>query len=142
MPRTDEAEHWFNAVYAAVREIPHGAVTSYGHIALLLGEPKRPRQVGICLKHLPAAESGEYFHSGNVPWQRVVNAKGMISHRGPGSAERQAEALLGEGVEVVSDSLGEFYVDFARFGWFPEELPSEVEGAHDDDDDDLDDGVR
>lgn len=38
MPRTDEAEHWFNAVYAAVREIPRGKVTSYGHIALLLGE--------------------------------------------------------------------------------------------------------
>lgn len=38
MPRTDEAEHWFNAVYAAVQEIPPGKVTSYGHIALLLGE--------------------------------------------------------------------------------------------------------
>ncbi|OJJ06686.1 hypothetical protein ASPVEDRAFT_46042 [Aspergillus versicolor CBS 583.65] len=81
MPRTEEAEHWFNAVYAAVREIPRGKVTSYGHIALLLGEPKRPRQVGICLKHLPSPESGEYFNGGNVPWQRVVNSKGMISHR-------------------------------------------------------------
>jgi alkylated DNA nucleotide flippase Atl1 len=38
MPRTEEAEHWFNAVYAAVREIPAGKVTSYAHIALLLGE--------------------------------------------------------------------------------------------------------
>ena len=37
MPRTDEAEHWFNAVYSAVQEIPPGKVTSYGHIALLLG---------------------------------------------------------------------------------------------------------
>ncbi|KAL6238427.1 hypothetical protein BDW75DRAFT_19967 [Aspergillus navahoensis] len=126
MPRTDEAEHWFNAVYAAVCEIPAGKVTSYGHIALLLGEPKRPRQVGICLKHLPSPESGEFFHSGNVPWQRVVNSKGLISHRGPGSAERQAEVLREEGVEVTSDSMGEFYIDFGRFGWFPAELPSEV----------------
>lgn len=37
MARTDEAEWWFNAVYAAVQEIPYGKVTSYGHIALLLG---------------------------------------------------------------------------------------------------------
>ncbi|KAL3448358.1 6-O-methylguanine DNA methyltransferase [Aspergillus insuetus] len=127
MPRTDEAEFWFNAVYAAVQQIPPGTVTSYGHIALLLGEPKRPRQVGICLKHLPPQDSGNHFHGGNVPWQRVVNAKGMISHRGPGSAERQAEALREEGVEVTSDSMGEFYVDLSRYGWFPVELESEDE---------------
>lgn len=38
MPRSDEAEWWFNAVYAAVQEIPAGKVTSYGHIATLLGK--------------------------------------------------------------------------------------------------------
>jgi hypothetical protein len=37
MPRSEEAEFWFNAVYEAVQEIPRGRVTSYGHIALLLG---------------------------------------------------------------------------------------------------------
>jgi alkylated DNA nucleotide flippase Atl1 len=37
MPRTDEAEWWFNAVYDAVQQIPAGRVTSYGHIARLLG---------------------------------------------------------------------------------------------------------
>jgi methylated-DNA-protein-cysteine methyltransferase-like protein len=42
MARSDEAEWWFNAVYAAVQEIPHGKVTSYGHIALLLGHRKPP----------------------------------------------------------------------------------------------------
>ncbi|KAE8381990.1 6-O-methylguanine DNA methyltransferase [Aspergillus bertholletiae] len=128
MPRTDEAEFWFNAVYAAVQEIPPGKVTSYGHIALLLGYPQRPRQVGVCLKHLPTS-SEEYFHSGNVPWQRVINSKGMISHREPGSAERQADALRHEGVEVETDAMGEFYVDFGRYGWFPSILPSEEEGS-------------
>lgn len=38
MTRSDEAEWWFNAVYSAVQEIPHGKVTSYGHIAALLGK--------------------------------------------------------------------------------------------------------
>jgi methylated-DNA-protein-cysteine methyltransferase-like protein len=45
---------------------------------------------------------------------------------GPGSAERQAEALAQEGVEVTTDSMGEMYVDFSRYGWFPSELPSEA----------------
>lgn len=38
MPRTEEAEFWFAAVYDAVQQIPRGKVTSYGHIARLLGE--------------------------------------------------------------------------------------------------------
>ena len=40
MARSDEAQWWFNAVYEAVQEIPPGSVTSYGHIALLLGRRK------------------------------------------------------------------------------------------------------
>ncbi|GAB1200438.1 hypothetical protein APSETT444_009811 [Aspergillus pseudonomiae] len=91
MPRTDEAEHWFNAVYSAVQEIPPGKVTSYGHIALLLG-------------------------------YRLI---GTDVNREPGSAERQAEALREEGIQVETDAMGEFYVDLARFGWFPSVLPSE-----------------
>ncbi|KAJ5633348.1 hypothetical protein N7490_009687 [Penicillium lividum] len=127
MPRSEEAEWWANAVYSAIQEIPHGKVTSYGHIALLLGEPQRPRQVGVCLKSLPTADSGLHFNSSTVPWQRVVNAKGMISHRGPGSAERQAEALREEGVVVTTDSMNEFHIDFSNYGWFPKQLPSEEE---------------
>ncbi|CRG88621.1 methylated-DNA-protein-cysteine methyltransferase related protein [Talaromyces islandicus] len=140
MPRTDEAEHWFNAVYEAVQEVPLGSVTTYGHIATLLGYPKRARQVGICLKHLPSNrtnaadqndendEQGEmyhHFHDDNVPWQRIVNSKGTISHRGPGSAARQADALRHEGVEVSQDAMGDYYIDMHRYGWFPSRLPSE-----------------
>lgn len=45
---------------------------------------------------------------------------------GPGSAERQADALREEGVQVTTDSMGEMYVDFSVYGWFPRMLPSEV----------------
>ncbi|KAL2005130.1 hypothetical protein VTN00DRAFT_2980 [Thermoascus crustaceus] len=134
MPRTDEVEWWFNAVYEAVQEIPHGKVTSYGHIARLLGQPQRPRQVGICLKHLPdnAPGTSHYFHSDNVPWQRVINSKGMILiGGGPGGAARQAAALRSEGVHIETDSMGEMYVDFRQYGWFPKRLPSE-EGSSSD----------
>ena len=40
MPRSDEAANFFAAVYQAVQEIPHGKVTSYGHIARLIGHRK------------------------------------------------------------------------------------------------------
>ncbi|KAH7198263.1 6-O-methylguanine DNA methyltransferase [Fusarium flagelliforme] len=80
MPRSDEAQAFFYAVYSAVQEIPYGKVTTYGHIAALVGTPQRPRQVGVCLKHLPADPS-QHFNHDNVPWQRVINSKGQISPR-------------------------------------------------------------
>lgn len=40
MPQTEEAAAWFAAVYQAVQEIPRGRVTSYGHIATLIGYRK------------------------------------------------------------------------------------------------------
>lgn len=134
MPRSDEAASFFFAVYAAVREIPPGSVTTYGHIAALIGTPQRPRQVGVCLKHLPAADSSDppsRFHGDNVPWQRVLSAKGIIAPRGGDAAgdgrRRQAEALRAEGVEVRENTggLGEMTVDLGQYGWFPDQLPSE-----------------
>ncbi|KAL5436353.1 hypothetical protein PMIN07_001731 [Paraphaeosphaeria minitans] len=92
------------------------------------------RQVGVCLKHLPAASTdpgkkSPKWHDGNVPWQRVINAKGRISPRGPSGAARQAAVLRREGVEVTQNAMGEFLVDFGRYGWFPSVLPSEAEEA-------------
>jgi len=145
MPReqSEEAQWWFQAVYSAVQQIPYGKCTSYGHIALLLGFPRRARQVGVCLKHLPTFDPAEpemfFFHSQNVPWQRVLNSKGGISPRGDdgAAATRQAEKLRAEGVDV-NDARGieEMSVDLGRFGWFPQRLPDEssedTEGEEDD----------
>ncbi|KAH7153430.1 6-O-methylguanine DNA methyltransferase [Dactylonectria macrodidyma] len=126
MARSEEAAAFFHAVYSAVQEIPHGRVTTYGHIAALVGTPQRPRQVGVCLKHLPADPS-QRFHHDNVPWQRVINAKGVISPRSqPEGSRNQAAALRAEGVEVAVSAMGELSVDFAEYGWFPDELPSEA----------------
>ncbi|OLN92094.1 Alkyltransferase-like protein 1 [Colletotrichum chlorophyti] len=126
MPRSDEAEAFFYAVYMAVQEIPYGKVTTYGHIAKLIGTPERPRQVGICLKHLPADPTSR-FNTDNVPWQRVINAKGTVSPRSqPSGARNQAAALEAEDVQVSETAMGEFQVDFKLYGWFPEVLPSEA----------------
>ncbi|KAL4949529.1 6-O-methylguanine DNA methyltransferase [Aspergillus filifer] len=117
MPRSEEAKVWFSSIYAIVQQIPYGKVTSYRHIAFLLNEAKTPNRVSNCLRHLPGAISGETFHKRNVPWQRVVTAKGMISHHGsgPGSAARQAERLSKERI-TVDHHMGKYYVDMGVFG--------------------------
>ena len=95
--------------------------------------------MGICLKHLPdegSVPAGmlSRFHTGSVPWQRIISAKGVISPRGlaaggAGGRDRQAAALRAEGIEVMVDALGELSVDLDRYGWFPRQLPSAASGG-------------
>lgn len=51
MARSDEAQAFFYAVYQAVQEIPLGKVTSYGHIAMLVGT----RTSAVYCQHVPPA---------------------------------------------------------------------------------------
>ncbi|CCF36617.1 6-O-methylguanine DNA methyltransferase, partial [Colletotrichum higginsianum] len=124
MPRTDEAEAFFHAVYTAVQEIPAGKVTTYGHIARLIGtresgplhslpptpllhrvrlahviSAERPRQVGICLKHLPT-DPASRFNNETVPWQRVINAKGTISPRSQPSGASAGSASAAGSIQA------------------------------------------
>ncbi|KAI0030487.1 6-O-methylguanine DNA methyltransferase, partial [Vararia minispora EC-137] len=108
-------------VYRVVRMIPEARVTSYGHVAKLIGMPRHARHVGQALKFVsPVA---------GVPWQRVVQSTGTIARREPGGAERQRRALEAEGVPVRVGRSGEFVVDFSACGWFPDpdEIPHEQE---------------
>ncbi|HHH31282.1 MAG TPA: cysteine methyltransferase [Polyangiaceae bacterium] len=97
-------------VYAVVREVPAGYVTTYGHVATLLGSPRVARHVGWALAGVGNAEEP-------VPWHRVINSRGTISHRGDTvRAEEQRRRLEAEG--VVFDARGR--VDLKAFGWsFP-----------------------
>ncbi|KDR71545.1 hypothetical protein GALMADRAFT_253879 [Galerina marginata CBS 339.88] len=110
----DSAE-FHAAVYDLVRLIPVAKVTSYGHIAKLAGMPNHSRHVGQALKFLPPNTNPP------IPWHRVIGASGTISSRGPGTdgALRQRDALIAEGVEVITGRTGELRVDLGRFGWFP-----------------------
>lgn len=118
MLRQDEARAFHYAVYETVQQIPSGRITSYGHIAKLIYKPKNSRQVGQALKHLPLeGQPHEYpFHTGNVPWWRVISSAGSISPRQEGGMELQARLLRAEGVEVSEDHK----VRLQDFGWFPE----------------------
>ena len=90
-------------VYAVVREIPRGKVASYGEVARAAGYPNHARQVGYALSAPPEGS--------DVPWQRVINARGEVSPRP--NAEHQRALLEQEGVEF--DARGR--VDWSRFGW-------------------------
>ncbi|MGD8586148.1 MAG: MGMT family protein [Chloroflexota bacterium] len=89
--------NFYEQVYAVVRQIPPGKVTSYGRVAQMLGAPNAARAVGYALRALK--DKGDEY--ADVPWQRVVNSQGRISivNREHG-AQRQAELLRAEGVEV------------------------------------------
>jgi methylated-DNA-protein-cysteine methyltransferase related protein len=99
----------YETIYALVRQIPEGQVATYGQIAELLGLYGRARQIGYALFRV-APES-------DVPWQRVINAKGTIS-RSPfreGSDDLQRILLEQEG--VVFDA--EDRIDLKRYQWNP-----------------------
>ena len=99
----DKTPNFFEQVYAVVRRIPRGKVTSYGRIARMLGRPRAARAVGYALNALKDRRDDGSFVE--VPWQRVINSQGRISivNREHG-ANRQAERLRAEGV-VVSQEL-------------------------------------
>ena len=81
-------------VYAVVRQVPAGHVTTYGDVATVLGSPRVARQVGYALAALDDP---------GVPWHRVINAQGRISHRGDlVRAELQRRRLEDEGVAFDS----------------------------------------
>jgi methylated-DNA-protein-cysteine methyltransferase-like protein len=102
-----EGRGW-ERVYAVVRRIPRGRVATYGHVAQLAGMPGRARQVGYALHALDATS--------DVPWQRVINARGEVSARGEPAAARVQRALL-ECEGVVFGPAGR--VDLAAHGWRP-----------------------
>lgn len=105
----------FNArVYAVVQQCPAGFVTTYGQVATLLGSPRVARHVGFALAALLHTDQP-------VPWHRVINAQGRISHRGDvRRAQHQRELLEREGVEFDDRErvdLSRFRYAFPDFRW-------------------------
>ena len=96
------------AIYDIVACIPQGKVATYGQIATLAGSSGQARQVGYALAALP--------DDVDVPWHRVINAKGEISPRTQTKIhELQRQLLEGEGITFVADKI-----DLGRFRWQPD----------------------
>jgi len=90
-------------VYALVQTVPEGWVTTYGDVAAALGSPRVARHVGWALAALSEDD---------VPWHRVINAKGKISLRDAlGRATLQQIRLLEEGITFRSNGSVERFAD-------------------------------
>ncbi|TNE88274.1 MAG: cysteine methyltransferase [Deltaproteobacteria bacterium] len=105
-PRAVTPGFW-GRVYDKVREVPHGKVVTYGQVAAALGSVRAARQVGFALAGLRVRPEDS-----DVPWHRVINAKGMISHRGDLLRPTEQQELL-EAEGVTFDANGK--VDLKRY---------------------------
>ncbi len=91
------------AVWQVMAKIPSGLVVTYGQLAVMAGFPGRARWVGRVLSELPADTA--------LPWHRVLNASGHITH--PNRARQQA-LLRAEGVTSVNQRIS-----LASYQWHP-----------------------
>ena len=105
----DGDEPFTARVFAVVRRIPPGKVTTYGRIARVLGAPRSARMVGWALHHAPP-DIADVAH-------RVVNRNGELTGGWAWGHPAVMRALLEEeGVTFVD----EFQVDLERHLWEPE----------------------
>ncbi|MCP3979523.1 MAG: methyltransferase [bacterium] len=99
----------FDGVHALVRRIPKGRVMTYGQIATSIENRLSARAVGWAMNGCPE----------DVPWQRVVNARGGCStERLPDLPGGLQQAMLEqEGVEFSGNGT----LDLERYRWLPPE---------------------
>jgi methylated-DNA-protein-cysteine methyltransferase related protein len=100
-------------IYAVIRSIPPGRVATYGQVAALAGLPGHARQVGQVLRETPEGVE--------LPWQRVINAKGEVSPRGGLGLEEGLQRHLLQEEDVVFDERGR--IDLDVYGWDPDARP-------------------
>jgi len=92
-------------IYAVVRQVPAGRVTTYGAVAKIVGGCTA-RMVGYAMAATPDGS--------HVPWQRVINSQGKISPHGFGYGSAIQRQLLEE-EGIVFDLSGK--IDMQKYGW-------------------------
>lgn len=100
---------FFEKVYAVVRQIPYGRVTSYRAIARYLGSEGSARMVGWAMNH-------SHTDTLDVPAHRVVNRIGMLTGKHHfGGPHVMQQLLESEGIEIIDDQI----VHFEEHFWDP-----------------------
>ena len=101
------SQSYYQTIYAIVRQIPYGKVSTYGDIARRAGLPRHARLVGYALHALPTDT--------DIPWHRVVNAQGVISLQrlDAAFALNQRYLLLQEGVIFNNNGA----INLALYKW-------------------------
>lgn len=104
-----ESFTFFEDVYAVVRQIPKGRVTSYGAIAKFLGTKLSARMVGWAM-------NAAHQQIQKVPAHRVVNRNGMLTGKHHFATPTLMEALLiKEKIKVKEETI----IDFEKYFWDP-----------------------
>ncbi len=99
-------------VYWLVCQVPAGRVATYGQIATYAGSPRAARAVGNLMRL-------SLKNDRDVPWHRIINAKGGISSKGDAArAELQRRLLEAEGIEF--DAAG--ICELEDYRWEPHEV--------------------
>ncbi len=94
-------------IFQVLARIPPGKVVTYGQLAQLAGLPGYARFVGTTLKHLP--------QESQLPWHRVINARGQISLPAETEGyERQRARLLAEGIRFSGKRI-----NLKQYQWQP-----------------------
>lgn len=96
-------------VVEIIKSIPKGKVATYGQVAALAGSPRSAIVVGQILHH----QTGTF----DLPWQRVINSKGMISTTCLEHPPAMQAGLLREDGVDVSEEGDQFWVDLKKYGW-------------------------
>jgi methylated-DNA-protein-cysteine methyltransferase-like protein len=86
--------------------LPQDRVTTYGDLAAMAGSPRAARIVG------GIANKG----SEDLPWHRLVNARGGVATGFPGGQEVQKQLLEGDGILLDDDYR---VIDFEVRRWRP-----------------------
>jgi methylated-DNA-protein-cysteine methyltransferase related protein len=99
----------YQVIYDVVRKIPVGKVLTYGQVAELAGLYGKARLAGYALFRVELES--------DIPWQRVVNAKGEISYSEArcGGDYLQKTLLEQEGIEFKANNC----IDLKKYRWQP-----------------------
>jgi methylated-DNA-protein-cysteine methyltransferase related protein len=92
-------------VISIIQSIPEGKVMTYGQIAGLAGSPRAARQVVRILHSM----SKKY----QLPWHRVINAKGQVGIKDEATYNEQILSLEAEGIEVGFHDQ----IDLEKYQW-------------------------
>jgi methylated-DNA-protein-cysteine methyltransferase-like protein len=111
---------FFEKVYAIVRMIPAGRVTSYSAIAEYLGTRGSARMVGWAM-------NSSHTQTANIPAHRVVNRIGLLTGKHHfGGLKVMQQLLESEGIAVEQDKV----VKFEKFFWDPKKELNSLTPRH------------
>ncbi len=95
----------YKQIYAIVKAIPKGKVSTYGQIAFITGNPRRSRVVGYAMAACK---------NSSVPCHRVIRSTGQLAKTfGVIGQSLQKDLLISEGVEVSLNNT----VNLKKFLW-------------------------